>query len=99
MTSNVAGSHPPELLSGPCGCPRNHELPTPKSKKICGRGQPVGEKRRLQPGDQRRANRRNAASVRAHRGGWARWTAVRCGSAHGRNWAPPAREGGKNERI
>ena len=32
VTSDVAGSHPPELLSGPCGCPRNHELPTPKSK-------------------------------------------------------------------
>ena len=33
MTSDVAGSHLPELLSGPCGCQRNHELPTPKSKE------------------------------------------------------------------
>ena len=32
VTSDVAGSHPPELLSWPCGCPRNQELPTPKSK-------------------------------------------------------------------
>ena len=32
MTYDVASSYPPELLSGPCGCPRNHELPTPKSK-------------------------------------------------------------------
>ena len=32
MTSDVAGSHLPESVYGPCGCPRNHELPTPKSK-------------------------------------------------------------------
>jgi hypothetical protein len=34
MTSDVTGSHLPELLSGPCGCPHNHELPTPKSKVL-----------------------------------------------------------------
>ena len=32
MTSDVAGSHLPELLSGPCGYQRYREINTPKSK-------------------------------------------------------------------
>ena len=32
MTPDVAGSHLPESFYGPCGCPRYHEIPTPKSK-------------------------------------------------------------------
>ena len=32
MTSDVAGSHLPELLSGPCGCQCYREINTPKSK-------------------------------------------------------------------
>jgi hypothetical protein len=51
MTSNVAGSHPPELLSGPCGCPRNHELPTPKSKESVRREKEGEEERRRRKED------------------------------------------------
>ncbi len=32
MTSDVAGSHLPESLYGPCGCQRYREINTPKSK-------------------------------------------------------------------
>ena len=34
MTSDVAGSHLPESLYGPCGCLLYREIPTPKSKVV-----------------------------------------------------------------